>query len=199
MPKKFSHIWNRELSGIPGATLLALRIAYDRLADRLATIVWSGNLRELGNGSVIQRKVIIRQPGNIAIGKNCSIAPYTSLTSEFFDSCLCIGDGVTINRNVHVDYSGGLIIGADALFSENVMIFTHSHGYNPRSIPKKTPLMIGEGVWLGANVIITEGVNHIAPGTIVAAGAVVTREIVKPGIYGGVPASWIKDIVDPSA
>ncbi|AOL94045.1 acyltransferase [Porphyrobacter sp. LM 6] len=189
-------IWNGRPSGVVGAILDAVIIIRDRLADKLATHIWRGNLDQLGPNSIIQRNVTIRYPSNVKIGSQCSIASLSNITSEFPDSFIRIDDNVAINRNVRLDYSGGLIIGRNALISENVMIYTHSHGHNPRSVPTKTPLVIGEDVWIGANVTIGEGVGHIAPGSIIAAGAVVTREIVQPGVYGGVPARFIKRIGD---
>jgi acetyltransferase-like isoleucine patch superfamily enzyme len=187
-------IWNGRVSGSVGAILIAAGIIRDRIGDKLATLIWSGNLAFFGRNSVIQRNVTIRYPGRVTIGSNCSVAAFTTLTSEFNDSCITIEDNVLINRNVRLDYSGNLTIGRNALISENVMIYTHSHGHDPRSVPVKTALLIGENVWIGANVTICEGVGQIASGSIVATGAVVTRKIVVPGVYGGVPARLIKPV-----
>ena len=56
------------------------------------------------------------------------------------------------------------------------------------------PVIIGDGVWLGANVTVTPGVS-IAPKIIVGAGAVVSKDLDKEGwLYGGVPARPIKPL-----
>lgn len=184
----FKRIWNGRASGIVGAIIIAASIMRTRVEDQLATLIWRGNLGLLGRGSVIQRKVKIRQPGSVTIGDNCSIGSMSTLSSEHYDSYLIIGDDVIINPRVHLDFSGCLEIGHRAVISENVTIFTHSHGYDPRSKSVKRPLVIENDVWIGANVIITEGVHRIASGTIVASGAIVTRELTDRGVYAGVPA-----------
>ena len=53
------------------------------------------------------------------------------------------------------------------------------------------PVTIGDNVWVGANCVILPGVN-ITDNVIVGAGAVVTKDLHEPGIYGGNPAKLIK-------
>lgn len=53
------------------------------------------------------------------------------------------------------------------------------------------PITVGKGVWSGANATILPGV-HIGEGAIIAAGAVVNKDIEKNCLYGGVPAKLIR-------
>ena len=55
------------------------------------------------------------------------------------------------------------------------------------------PIRIGRRVWIGANVVITKGVT-IGDNSVIAAGAVVTRDIPANVVAGGVPAKVIKEI-----
>lgn len=55
------------------------------------------------------------------------------------------------------------------------------------------PVVIGNGVWIGANVTILGGVN-IGDGAVVAAGAVVTKDVPAKTLVGGVPAKIIKQL-----
>lgn len=55
------------------------------------------------------------------------------------------------------------------------------------------PVVIGNGVWIGANVTILGGVN-IGDGAVVAAGAVVTKDVPAKTLVGGVPAKVIKQL-----
>jgi acetyltransferase-like isoleucine patch superfamily enzyme len=143
--------------------------------------------------------VIIRFPGHVAIGSDCSIGSGSSLTAEREDAKLTIEDNVIINPDVHLDFTGDLRIGRNSLISPDVTVFTHSHGHDPRSKAVKTPLQIGESVWIGANTTICEGVGFIAANSIIAAGAVVTKEIREPGVYAGVPAKLVRSRVNGSA
>lgn len=187
-------VWNGRFRGFPSASLMFFGVVLRRLSDRIATLLWKGNLNSFGRRSIIQRDVIVRWPGRVKVGNECSVGAGSSFTSEHADGFLEIGDRVIVNPRVHVDFTGGVKIERNAVLSEDVMIFSHSHGHDPRSVSRKTPLTIGEDVWIGACAVIAEGVGYIAPHTIVAAGAVVTREIRSPGLYGGVPARFIKNL-----
>ena len=58
--------------------------------------------------------------------------------------------------------------------------------------PVNAPIIIGDDVWLGVNVVILKGVN-IGRGAIVAAGSVVTKSIAPYEIWGGMPAKKMSD------
>lgn len=106
-----------------------------------------------------------------------------------------IGRNVKFNRNVDIDYSGGVFIGNDVWISQNVVIETHDHVPSRRPkvewILKTSSLYIEDGVWIGANVIILESVRSIGRGAVIAAGAVLTKDVGEYEIVGGVPAKVI--------
>jgi maltose O-acetyltransferase len=87
-------------------------------------------------------------------------------------------------------------IGNYVIMGPGVRIYTKNHGYENLDIPIalqpiiESEVHIGNDVWLGANVIITPGVS-IGSHVIVAAGAVVTKNIPDYAIVGGVPAKII--------
>lgn len=184
-------IWNHQISGLPMATLIAMRVAINRAMGHINTTLWRGNLADLGAASIIQNGVTIRHPSRVSIGARCSVGAGTSMTSEHPDSRLIIGNDVILNPMSHLDFSGNLTIEADCVISKRVMIFTHSHGHSPKSKSTKTPLVIESGAWLGSNVIVCENVTRIAAGTIIAAGAVVTKCISTRGVYAGIPARLV--------
>ena len=91
-----------------------------------------------------------------------------------------IGDSVTISRGVTL-LTYGL---STENYKKNIVNKTESHF--------SKPIVIGSGVWLCANVVVTMGVT-IAPYCVIAAGAVVTKDCEVPNaLYGGVPARFIK-------
>jgi len=106
-----------------------------------------------------------------------------------------IGKNVFINSGCHFQDQGGIFIGDHVLIGHNVVLATINHDLNPfdrHNIYK--PIHIGNRVWIGANVVITQGV-HIGDGAVIAAGAVVTRDVAPNTVVGGVPAKKIKDII----
>jgi acetyltransferase-like isoleucine patch superfamily enzyme len=90
-------------------------------------------------------------------------------------------------------------IGNYTMLANNVSIMGGDHEYNKPGIPIifsgrgiLKPTVIGDDVWVGAYVRIMAGVT-IGDGAIIATGSVVTRDIAPFTIYGGVPATKIKD------
>ena len=110
---------------------------------------------------------------------------------------LIVGDDVDIAKDVLITTAGGVEIGARTLIGYRTQILSANHNVPPASerifgaghdLKKIT---ISSDVWIGANCIITAGVT-IGEGTVIAAGAVVTKDI-PPFVYaGGVPARVIK-------
>lgn len=159
--------------------------------ERLRRPWWRFCLGALGPGSSIQRGVLIYTPRRVFVGANCLIARGAELLSESFESTLVIGDRVQINVEVHLDYTGGLTLADEVLISEGVIVYTHSHGHDPKSRPAAMPLVVGRGAWIGARAIVLPGVARIGERAIVGAGALVTREVPAGAIVAGNPARII--------
>lgn len=100
-----------------------------------------------------------------------------------------------LNTGVTMQDQGGIYIGDDVLIGHHAMFATLNHDENPerRGDLHPSPIHIGNRVWIGANATILPGVT-IGDGAIVAAGAVVTRDVPPMTIAGGVPAKRIKEI-----
>jgi acetyltransferase-like isoleucine patch superfamily enzyme len=102
-----------------------------------------------------------------------------------------IGDNTHINKGCFIDGRGGCTIGNNVSISHNVSIVTGSHDVNNRFFAEKyLPIVIDDYVWIGINVTILQNV-HIGKGAVVAAGAVVTKDVSPYTIVGGVPAKVI--------
>jgi acetyltransferase-like isoleucine patch superfamily enzyme len=108
---------------------------------------------------------------------------------------LILGKRVFINSGCKFQDQGGLTIGDDVLIGHNVVIATLNHAFSPehRGDLEPQPVRIGNQVWVGANATILPGVT-IGDGAIVAAGAVVTKDVAPRTVVGGVPAKVIKVI-----
>ncbi|MBQ8967436.1 DapH/DapD/GlmU-related protein [Ruminococcus sp.] len=120
------------------------------------------------------------------------------LFPPFFTDCgknIHLGKGVFINSGCKFQDQGGIYIGDGALIGHNTVLATLDHGLLPEErhdlIPR--PIHIGANVWIGSNSTILSGVT-IGDNAVVAAGAVVTKDVPANTIVGGVPAKFIKTI-----
>lgn len=106
---------------------------------------------------------------------------------------LKIGAGSCIGHRATLDARGGLTIGANVNLSSEVMIWTAQHNYrDPAFGTDFKPVTIGDYVWLGPRCIILPGVT-VGGAAVVAAGAVVTKDVEPYAVVGGVPARKIAD------
>ena len=111
------------------------------------------------------------------------------------------GKNITVGKNVFINAcckfqdQGGIRIGCDCLIGHNATLCTINHNLDPDHRGDMTfkPIVIEDKVWLGANVTILPGVT-IGEGAIVAAGAVVTKDVAPRTVVGGVPAREIRCI-----
>lgn len=187
-------IWNGNILGIPKMLSLIVKILLFKVLDKLNTLLWKGNLNDLGKNSTIQFGATIRYPKNITIGNKVNIGKNTFFTSELATGTLSIGNNTIFNKKTSIDFSGFLKIGNNVTFSEDVFLQTHSHGMNPRSKPVGRELIIEDNVWIGAKAVILYNVGKIGENSIIAAGSLVTKEVLPNSIYAGVPAKKIGDI-----
>ena len=108
-----------------------------------------------------------------------------------------IGDRTIIGLSSVV--IGPVNIGNDVMLAQHVVISGLNHGYEDTSIPpsqqatSKKTVNIMDNVWIGANATILPGVT-IGENSIVASGAVVTKDVPDNTIVGGVPAKATKTI-----
>ena len=108
-----------------------------------------------------------------------------------------VGKNVFINAGCRFQDQGGITIGDGCLIGHNAVLATLNHGMSPddRASLYPAPIVLGKKVWLGANVTVLPGVT-IGDNAVVAAGAVVTKDVPAGAIVGGVPARFIKSIED---
>ncbi len=104
-----------------------------------------------------------------------------------------IGKDVFINSGCHFQDQGGIEIGDGTMLGHNVVLATINHDLSPMQNRKNhyAPVKIGAHVWIGSNATILPGVS-IGEWSVVAAGAVVTKDVLPFTVVGGVPAQIIK-------
>jgi acetyltransferase-like isoleucine patch superfamily enzyme len=102
-----------------------------------------------------------------------------------------IGNSTSIGHNSVLDGRGGLTIGDNVNFSSEVMVWTKQHDpQDSEFIIISKPVVIEDYAWVSCRAIILPGII-IGKGAVVAAGAVVTKDVKPYTIVGGVPAREI--------
>lgn len=126
------------------------------------------------------------------IDESCFMFPpfYTD-----FGKNISLGKNVFLNTGCTFQDCGGITIGDKTLIGQNVVLSTLNHGFEPenRNTTYPSPIVIGQNVWVGANATVVPGVT-IGDNAIIAAGAVVTKDVPANVVVGGVPAKIIKKI-----
>ena len=100
-----------------------------------------------------------------------------------------IGINASIGEQTH--------IGSDVMMGPDCVIYTRNHRFDRLDIPMREqgygpvePVEIGDDCWIGGRVTILPGV-HVRNGAVIAAGAVVTKDVPPYAVVGGVPAKII--------
>lgn len=148
----------------------------------------------------------------LQIGKGMSAGPYLWLEAineyheQQFTPRIIIKNNVSISYFCHIGAVNYIEIGNNVLFGSNVYVTDHNHGVysgdtvwqsNPKEPPAQRMLscnekvIIGDNVWIGDNVVILPGVT-IGRGSIIAASAVVSKDVPPYSIVAGIPAKVIK-------
>ena len=147
---------------------------------------------------------------NISIGNNTTIQGTSILgcwtkygQQEFSNASITIGNNCSIGEYNHITACNKITIGDGLLTGRYVIISDNSHGglseeestIEPakRNLKSKGKVVIGNNVWLGDKVAVLSGV-HIGNNVIVAANAVVTKDVPDGCVVAGVPGKVVKKI-----
>lgn len=159
---------------------------------RVAILKWT--VRKLGKSPVLGPDILVTGGPYVTIGDNLFAMGRLYLYGA--DGEIRIGNDCSINTNVVVGGSGGLIsIGNDVLIGPNVVLRTADHGTELGELMRKQrhkrgTIIIEDDVWIASNVVVTKDVK-ISVGSVIAAGAVVTRDTEPYSVNAGVPAKKI--------
>lgn len=125
-----------------------------------------------------------------------SLRVFPPLYADFGKNVL-VGENVFINACCHFQDHGGVVIGNGCQIGHNVVFATLNHGLpsEKRRDTYPAPIVLGNNVWVGSNATILQGVT-IGDNAVIAAGAVVSKDVEANTIVGGVPARLIKYIND---
>ncbi|MCL5283046.1 MAG: acyltransferase [Planctomycetes bacterium] len=165
---------------------------------------WRRCFYAFGWRSRLGRCDMLTNPRAMAIGRNVLIRKGARLEAVGPDSGdgpkLTIGDGTAIQFYFHCGAAGRVTIGRNVLVGGRVYITDHDHSYDEsdlsaRESPRLTiaPVEIGDGAFLGEGCVVLKGVR-VGRRAVVAANAVVTRDVPDFTVVAGVPARVVKSV-----
>lgn len=155
----------------------AIRFAYrliKPIRKRLRQTLLRARLNRCGENLRIYGRARIDMPELVSIGNNVSLNESTLIIARH--DPVTIGDNVTISAAAIITSAG------------------HDYkGDSPHARHDSQPVTIKNNVWIGANAVILPGVT-IEEGAVIAASAVVTKNVPPNTVVGGIPAKLIKAI-----
>lgn len=148
-----------------------------------------------GDGAycINNRSTILRLDRNSELLANGSFSIYYGGRITVFEGGkLTFGSGY-INHGCNIACKESITIGQGCAISHNVTIMD-SDFHSLNGSENTSPVVIGDHVWIGAESVILSGVT-IGEGAVIAAGAVVAKDVPARSLFGGVPAKLIKSDV----
>jgi acetyltransferase-like isoleucine patch superfamily enzyme len=175
-------------------------------------------LGSVGKGCFIEKGVRWQVPRRVFLGQRVMVGEGCFVDANALSSRIELQDDVWLSRDCYLVAGrdveimvepqtyighrclfyghGGIHIGRDALLANDVQLICGNHTFARRDLPiraqptEERPIVIQNDVWLGASAIVLGGVT-VGRGSVVAAGAVVTRSLPPYSIARGVPAQIV--------
>jgi acetyltransferase-like isoleucine patch superfamily enzyme len=170
---------------------------YGRFSGKIRKLWYSMLGMKIGKLTSLP-KLYVTWPHQVSIGDNCWLEhniyfKYDGIWQP--GPSICIADDVFIGSGCEFNINQKITIGKDALIASGCRFIDHNHGTETHELMRKQQskgfeIKIGRDVWLGCNVVVLKGV-HINDGAIIAAGAVVTKNVPSKEIWAGIPARKI--------
>jgi acetyltransferase-like isoleucine patch superfamily enzyme len=165
----------------------------NRIIRRIKTVFWElANFKLRVTGYVpshLYRRFVYRLFG-VKIGKGSAIHMFASF---YYPPKIKIGNDTIIGEGAVMDGRDDLIFGDHVDVASQVMFYNGEHDINDENFKATfAPIIVEDYVFIGPRAIILPGVR-IGKGAVVAAGAVVTKDVAEFTVVGGVPAKPISE------
>lgn len=140
-----------------------------------------------------ETRIALQNDAQLCVNNNFRVGSGTDIR-VFNNAKLTLGSGY-INGFSQIVCAKNIEIGNDVAIAREVVIRdTDAHDILDGKHQKVKPVKIGNHVWIGAKAMIMKGVT-IGDGAIIAAGAIVTKDVPEKCIVAGIPAKIIKENV----
>lgn len=174
------------------------------ILTRIYSALMASRFRHWGKKSRIEFPSKLFKPYLVIVGDHVRICSHAWLNAQD-NRCdgrptLRIGDHTYIGRMVHINAWQDVDIGPDVLIGDRVTILDADHHFDDVSLPIRRQgdsffgaVRLKTGCWIGSGAVIMPGVT-IGRNAVVAANAVVTRDVPERTLVGGVPAKIIRQL-----
>ena len=198
MPGKSQELTRKLVFRLRWHTLLLTRSALRRM-------FWRALGMQIGSGTRLA-KIRVTWPHRIVMGAQCNVEHnvYFKVAGGYSEKIsIRIGTGSFIGSGCEFNALSSVVIGRSCLIASGCRFIDHDHGTERGSpmkdqVEQSADIMLGDDVWLGVNCVVLKGVS-IGTGAIIAAGAVVTRDVPPFAVAAGVPARVLRLRREPPA
>lgn len=187
-----------------GRLFLGLVRVASRCRDKAFSELSAGAFAGFGSNSVVQLPVRLKGEERITVGSDVFVGAGSWLNTIGSDGAgIEIGDGTCMSGGCVVSAVESVRLGRRVLLARGVYIADHSHAYGDadraildQGVTDVGRVVIGDGAWLGENVVVCPGV-HIGEGAVIGANSVVTRDVPARALAVGAPARVVRAIDEP--
>lgn len=166
-------------------------------ALRLLNAAWRLRKCKKGKMVTVRGNLLVQARGKITIGNHSRIWSHVGKTqiSAGPRAVIEIGTNTFVNTGTIITARTKISIGNNCQIANQVIIMDNDfHGVDDRETSGvKETITIEDDVWVATRAIVLKGVT-IGKGSVVAAGAVVTKDVAPYTLVGGVPAKFIRNI-----
>jgi acetyltransferase-like isoleucine patch superfamily enzyme len=191
-PRVLGHFW------------LSLYRLWVRAWAKAFSVLASGGFASFGARSVLETPIRISGEERISVGSDVYIGAgsWLQVLKGENEVALFFGDGTGVAGSCVFSAASSIRIGSHVLIARGVYIADHSHAFDDISRPVLAqgitgvrPVEIGDGAWLGENVVIGPGVK-VGRGAVVGANSVVLDDVPDFAVAVGAPARIVRLITN---
>jgi lipopolysaccharide O-acetyltransferase len=175
---------------------------------KLFSLLSAGAFHSFGSHSVIEPPVRLSGERRIAVGRGVYVGAGCWLQvigAPQESPAIVLGDGTSIVGGCVLSAARSIVLGRSVLVARNVYLADHMHAFADtttavmdQGIDRIAPIVVGDGAWLGENVVVGPGVS-IGQGAVVGANSVVLADVPDFAVAVGAPARVVRSLLVRSA
>jgi acetyltransferase-like isoleucine patch superfamily enzyme len=195
----------RAMSGLGGKAFLGLYRLVVRTRAKTFSLLAGRAFASFGSRSVIHPPLRVDGEHRISVGEGVFMGPGCWLhvledDGGSRDVAIAVGDGTSIVGDCVLSSVRSVRLGRNVLIARNVYISDHMHAFDDteravleQGVTRIGPVSIGDGAWLGQNVVVGPGVS-IGRGAVVGSNSVVLDDVPDFSVAVGAPARVVRSL-----